>query len=289
MVEKKYADLVKHLKFRGSFAPSRANATQLTFMTGDQLAGFDINFILGVYENPGNWTPDRGSHTHPFAEYLLFFGYDEEDLDYLGAELELYMGAEWELHKITTPLVALAPENFPHCPLITEKVYRPFGHLHIAMSANYAGGPGPEEPAEQLTDGTKYNELFFELKAEKGPGGADAVQYLAFSGADRKDFQINFAMGLYNRPGQWLEARHTHPYDELLIFFGTKTDDLSYLGAEITIALGAEGEEYTFDVPTVVCVPKGLPHYPVTCRRVDKPYRMARIGLAPFYEATLCK
>ena len=282
MAEKKYADLVKKLTFRGSFAPSRANATQLTFMTGEQLAGFDINFILGVYENPGNWTPERGSHTHPFAEYLLFFGYDEEDLNYFGAELELFMGEEWEAHKITTPTVALAPENFPHCPLITEKVYRPFGHLHLAMSANYAGGPGPEEPDQVLTDGTKYNYLFKELKAEKGPGGADAAEYLTFSGADRKDFQINFTMGLYNQPGKWNETKHTHPYDEILLFFGTRTEDLSYLGAEITIELGAE--KHTFDVPTVVCIPKGLPHFPVTCHKVEKPYRMARIGLAPHYQ-----
>ena len=60
--------------------------------------------------------------------------------------------------------------EFSHCPLITEKVYRPFGHLHPAMSANYAGGPGPNRIA--LTDGTKYNYLFKELKATCGADAA---------------------------------------------------------------------------------------------------------------------
>ena len=34
------------------------------------------------------------------------------------------MGKEYETHKFSVPTVAAAPANLPHCPLITEKVYK---------------------------------------------------------------------------------------------------------------------------------------------------------------------
>jgi hypothetical protein len=283
-VAKKYADLVKTLAFRGSFARASGNARELTFMAGEQLAGFDLNFILGVYENTGDWTPERGSHTHPFDEYLLFFGYDPDDMSYLGSELELCMGEEWEPHKIVRPSFVIAPKDLPHSPLVTEKVDKPFGHLHIALSGVYRGGPGPEQTGS--TDGTKYKYLFKEMEVQKGPGGADAHLIFSYSAANFPGLKINFDMGLYKETGQWSCAPHTHSFDEVMIFFGHNTADLSYLGAEITVELGAEREKHTFNVPTVVIIPRGTPHLPATCSRLENPYRVARIGLAPEYDET---
>ena len=93
-------------------------------------------------------------------------------------------------------------------------------------------------------------------------------------------------MGLYKETGQWSCAPHTHSFDEVMIFFGHNTADLSYLGAEITVELGAEREKHTFNVPTVVIIPRGTPHLPATCSRLENPYRVARIGLAPEYDET---
>lgn len=289
MAEKKYEDLVKKLVFQGGTGGAKANAREMAFMMGDKLAGIDMNFILGVYEHPGDWAPGRGSHTHPlFAEYLLFFGYDPEDLNYLGSELELTMGEEWEAHKITTPTIVIAPKELPHCPLVTEKVYKPFGHLHLAMSSKYSGGKAPQKTGS--TDGTKYANLFKKMVGNEGPGGADAKQLITINGdQDLEGHDINIEMGLYTEPGQWSEEAHVHPYDEIMVFFGHNTDDLRYLGAEITIEIGKEREKHTFDVATVVSIPKGTPHFPVVCNKVEKPYRMARVGLAAKYESSPVK
>ena len=79
--------------------------------------------------------PDK-PHVHPYTEFLFFIGADCDDLNDLGAEVEVYMGKEMEKHVITTPSVAIQPKGHAHCPVIVNKqdkpwifaVVRPWGH-----------------------------------------------------------------------------------------------------------------------------------------------------------------
>jgi len=282
VTDTKYGDLVKTLKFQ----PGRggANARELVFVGGDQLSGFELNFIVGVYDQTGDWAPGMGAHIHPFDELLLFFGYDDSDMNYLGSDMSLALGKEQETHKFSVPTVAVAPQGMPHCPLITERVYKAFGHFHLALSAKYSG-EGVKQ--EGTTDGNKYAHLIKKMQVKKGPGGADARQVISVSGDELEGLNISFTMGLYNETGQWYPKKgaKAHPYDECLVFFGNNTDDLSYLGAELTIEIGKEHEKHTFDVPTVVALPKGTPHYPILCSRVDKPYHVMKVGLNAEYQS----
>lgn len=280
MAETKYGDLVKKLTFQKGMGG--ANAKELVFVGGEAMGNIDLNFIVGVYDTVGDWAPNRGAHNHPFDEILLFFGYDPEDMNYLGSEMNLAIGEEQEQHKFNVPMAVPAPKGIAHCPLLTEKVYKPFGHFHLALDAKYSGGPVEQHGT---TDGTKYAHFMKKMVAQKGPGGADAKQIFTMSGADLEGLNLNFVMGLYSKPGRWRQAAHMHPYDEVMVFFGHNVDDLSYLGADITIEIGPEHEEHTFNVPTVVSIPRGLVHFPVTCNKVDKPYRMMQIGLGSQYKS----
>ncbi len=280
MAEPKYSNLVKKLAFRKGMGG--ANARELVFAGGEELANFDFNFIVGVYDTAGDWAPNRCAHDHTFDEILLFFGYDPADLDYLGADINLSIGKEAEQHKFSVPMAVPAPKGVPHCPLVTEQVYKPFGHFHLALSAKYSGGPVKKEGS---TDGHKYDHLMKKMVALKGPGGAGAKQTFSLSGADLEGINLNFVMGLYDQPGTWNLPAHIHPYNEIMVFFGHNVANLSYLGAEITIDIGQEHEKHTFNVPTVISIPKGLEHFPVTCNKVDKPYRMMQIGLGPQYQS----
>jgi hypothetical protein len=283
MAEKKYGDLVKQLSFRKG--RGGANARELVAVTGDELAGFELNFIVGIYDQTGDWAPGRGAHSHSFDECLLFFGHDTNDLGYLGSDMEISLGKELEKHKFSVPTVVVAPKGVPHCPLITEKVYQPFGHFHLALNAKYLGEH--VEP-EGKTDGRKYAHLVKKFPVRKGPGGANAKQLVSFSGGELEGFNLNFTMGLYNKTGKWHPGKraHVHPYDECLIFFGHDTDELSYLGAELTIEIGKEHEKHTFNVPTVVSLPRGLPHFPIVCHKLEKPYGMVQVGLGAKYESS---
>jgi hypothetical protein len=66
-----------------------------------------------------------------------------------------------------------------------------------------------------------------------------------------------------------------------MIFIGTHPKELGYLGAEIEIALGPEGEKVTFNLPTVITVPKGIPHRPPVVKKIEKPFGFIIYNLAP--------
>jgi hypothetical protein len=206
-------------------------------------------------------------------------------MSYLGSEMELAIGKEYEKHKFNVPTVAAAPANLPHCPLVTEKVYKPFGHFHLALAAKYAA---TRVNQEGTTNGKKYGYLFNKMSVKEGPGGANAAQTMSITGKNLSGIPINFIMGLYNQAGEYYPGMGScvHSYDSCLIFFGNKADNLSYLGAEIAIEIGKEHEKYTFDVPTVVSLPKGTPYAPIVCHKVGKPYRVMEVGLSAKYDCT---
>jgi hypothetical protein len=284
VVEKKYAKNVVPIKFvkgRGT-----GDSKQMVWMTGKQMGGMEVDFVIEVYDETGEWPP--GTHVHAFDECLVFFGWDE-DMDYLGADMTLALGKEAEVHRFNKPSVIAVPANMPHCPLGREKVYRKFGHFHLAGAGKYGA---TYIPTEGTTDGNKYNYLFHTLKAEPGEGGANARQIVSVEGGrDLSGVPLSFSFGTHNGTGELYPGKGSlvHPYDSVLIFFGRKPEERTYLGAEISIELGEEHEKYTFDAPTVIWLPKGTPHFPITCNKCEHTYTFVQVGLTPKYEAMWVK
>lgn len=62
---------------------------------------------------------------------------------------------------------------------------------------------------------------------------------------------------------------HTHPFDEVIAFFGSNPDDPEDLGGEVEIWL--EDEQYILNKSCLIFVPKGMKHCPLFIRRVDRP------------------
>jgi len=105
-----------------------------------------------------------------------------------------------------------------------------------------------------------------------GPG--NAKREIRLNGRDQLEgLNLNFSWGIHNELGEWHVGLdpHVHPYPECLMFVGLDTANVKYLGAEIECCLGAEQETYTFDVPTVIVIPAGFPHGPISTRRIYSP------------------
>ena len=113
------------------------NGDDIVWLFGDNLEGFDVNFTWGYYTRCGKWHRGGEIHTHPEAEILCYLGLDPDDLDYLGAELELGMGKEVERHIFNTPTIAICPEGFPHLPLITRWVDKPYAFIVMCLSGDH--------------------------------------------------------------------------------------------------------------------------------------------------------
>ncbi len=105
-----------------------------------------------------------------------------------------------------------------------------------------------------------------------GPG--NAKREIRFNGRDHLEgLNLNFSWGVHTGLGDWHAGLdpHVHPYPECLLFVGLDTANVKYLGAEISCCLGPELETYTFNEPTVVVIPAGLPHGPITTQRMYSP------------------
>ena len=89
-------------------------------------------------------------------------------------------------------------------------------------------------------------------------------------------------------PAQTGHPSHTHSVDEYIFFVGGNAENILDFGAEIEITLGAgeDEEKHIINKACVVYVPAGLPHLPMTFKKVDKPVLWGHLLMAPDYEET---
>jgi hypothetical protein len=82
---------------------------------------------------------------------------------------------------------------------------------------------------------------------------------------------------------------HTHDFDELLGFVGGNPLDITDFGAEVRFCLGEEQEEYIITEPTMISIPAGMMHCPLTVTRCDKPIVMLEISLTGEFNSSEMK
>ncbi len=69
---------------------------------------------------------------------------------------------------------------------------------------------------------------------------------------------------------------HTHDFEEVLAFFGSDNDKPRDLCGELEIWL--DGEKHTVTKTSLIFIPKGMKHGPMTFRKIDKPIFHFSIG-----------
>lgn len=116
------------------------NADNLVWFFGRELENLPINFTWGIYSGCGVWHREQGkslSHVHDFDEILIFMGLDPNNIDYLGAEIQVEIGPEHELHVFSEPSVVIFPKGLEHTPVVTRWVDSPYCCFVISMSPEY--------------------------------------------------------------------------------------------------------------------------------------------------------
>jgi hypothetical protein len=74
---------------------------------------------------------------------------------------------------------------------------------------------------------------------------------------------------------------HTHPFIEIIGYFGTNVDDPSDLGGEIEFWL--EDEKFILTKSFMAYVPEGMQHCPLIVRRIDAPIFHMTLGSGDKY------
>jgi hypothetical protein len=76
---------------------------------------------------------------------------------------------------------------------------------------------------------------------------------------------------------------HTHKFDEYLCFLGGNLENLFDFDATVELSMGEEEEVCLIEQATVVYIPAGMVHTPLTFKRIAKPVLFHPIALTPDY------
>jgi hypothetical protein len=130
---------------RTGLKPGPGNTDHMTWMFGRDLENLDLNVAWGFASQPGIWQRGVTAHSHPEDEVLIFIGTDPDNIDYLGAEIEIDLGREHERYLFDRSSAIICPANIPHGPIVTRWVDRPFAFLliNLAGDMNVSFEPGP--------------------------------------------------------------------------------------------------------------------------------------------------
>jgi hypothetical protein len=72
--------------------------------------------------------PRKSRDEHSFLTLcIVLLGLDAKRLDYLGAQIDMYIGGEQEMYTLDTPAIVVCPPKFLHAPVITKKVNLTYG------------------------------------------------------------------------------------------------------------------------------------------------------------------
>ena len=85
-------------------------------------------------------TSQKSPHKHDCDEIFIFMGTDPEDVDYLGAEVEFWLGEGEETEKITinTSSLVFIPRGLLHMPMFYKNVRRPSIRMVIGLNVGDA-------------------------------------------------------------------------------------------------------------------------------------------------------
>jgi uncharacterized RmlC-like cupin family protein len=285
MAKRKYEQYVKGLNYTdGGFGSFRQGVRM-----DSEFLGMDVCIEYGTYWSAGKIGKEPHTpHKHDFNQVLYWFGGNTSDMSDLGAEIELFLGEENERHMLTCSTAVGIPAGLPHLPANIVRMDRRFIFMVVSITGKYEATPLPAEKGQFDNKplagwGAKYQSNFIRVPfirkgawsyGQNNPddsGGALGV-------INGKDCGFDFVImceSLQKAPyrfGPMPDKPHVHKNPEILCFMGADTNDLSQLGGEAEIALGKEMELYRFSTPTVVIIPGGLPHCPLTITKVEKPF-----------------
>jgi mannose-6-phosphate isomerase-like protein (cupin superfamily) len=109
----------------------------ISFRGDSDLPGAGINMGFRYYVKP--FKMELQSHHHDVDEYLFFLGGQLPDLTAnFDAEIEIFLGPEYERHIISKPCIIYIPRGFEHNPMDIKRVGKPllFMPLHLAPYFN---------------------------------------------------------------------------------------------------------------------------------------------------------
>ncbi|MBN1831657.1 MAG: hypothetical protein JW896_06045 [Deltaproteobacteria bacterium] len=233
-------------------------------------------------------------HIHPFDELFTFFGSNFDDPSDLGGEMEFWL--EDQPVTFSKSCIVYIPAGMKHSPFNMKRMERPLFHFSMGFTSSYEHTVLGDKPGKYAGEKDMLKYFVFGDKAgRKTPvfrtkipdGFIHRVAHLDSDVVTESSFHAETAwIWPEERSGLKGEAvtfvdKHTHPFPEIIAFFGTDFDDIHNLQGEVE--LWVEGKPYQINKSFMAIIPEQVEHGPLTVRNVQKPIFHYTVGHAGLY------
>ncbi len=233
-------------------------------------------------------------HIHPFDELFTFFGSNFDDPSDLCSEIEFWL--EDQPVTFNKSCILNIPAGMKHCPVNVKRMDRPIFHFSMGYTSSYThailenkGGKyaGEKDMLKYFTFGDKAGRKIPAFRKEIPKGFIQRVAHLDSDVVPGSNFHAETSWiwpeersGLKGQDVTFVD-RHTHPFPEVIGFFGSDLNDIHKLHGEVE--LWVEGKQYKIKKSFAAIIPEGVEHGPLKVRKVKKPIFHYTAGHAGLY------
>jgi len=251
-------------------------------MSEELVPGCDMNVMFNWIKTKPKPNPMHlAMEAHDYPEIIFTLGMDPHHPEYLGGEIEGYMGQDRQLTTCTTAL--WIPEGVEHGKVSWKGFEKP----HMQMAIKFTGdisekkGVKPKVKPTKLGECEKY--VVSKPAREISPTTAikgrtnPSLTYMSNSLVPGCNVYLEYVW-IWEMPSpNSIEGSYAHDYDKIVLNIGTDPENPADLGAEIEAYLG--GEKQVTDQTSAVFIPKGVKHGPVKWARFSRPHLQMSIIL----------
>jgi mannose-6-phosphate isomerase-like protein (cupin superfamily) len=238
--------------------------------------------------------PGPKPHSHPFDEIFTFFGTDFNHPEDLCGEIEFYL--EEEPVMITKSSIGFIPAGMRHCPVNMNRLDRPLFHFSMGFTDSYyhdvlmdkvGAYTGQTGMSKYFVSADKPNQQLPPFRKNFPNGFTHRVAQLDSDVMPETNVHVETAWiwpehktGI--REGVTFVEEHSHPFQEVISFFGSDFSDIHDLHGEVE--LWVQGKPYKMNKSFCAVIPEGVEHGPLIVRNVKKPIFHYTVGNAKKYE-----
>lgn len=129
---------MKEIPLTNASSPGTILTPTISFRGESDLPGAGMNIGFRTYVKP--FKMEAQSHHHDVDEYLFFLGAQLPDLTAnFDAEIEIFLGPEYERHIITKPTILYIPRGFEHNPMDIKRVGKPLLFMPLNLAPYFNG------------------------------------------------------------------------------------------------------------------------------------------------------
>jgi hypothetical protein len=232
----------------------------------------EISWIYGIPEP----NPHMQEHTHNYDEIVLHLGSDAANPQDLGATIDYYVGGQPLAFDTTSSI--FIPNGVRHGPVVWRKFSRP--HLEISIilgpDTNEKGwSPKGKKALPQTKDPVEYEKYIVRkpaylqgtevTNALKSPAGIYVSSNVLLGCKNYIDFGWITETPDPNPP----IPLHDHDFEEIVLNLGNDPNNPQDLGADVEFCI--DNQCVTFNKTCATYIPRGIPHGPMTWKKINKP------------------